>query len=140
MARCCGSRTCDYGYSDVRHLGGSTLGKRGSLAFMARKTVVTIEDDLDGSEASETVNFSVDGNEYEIDLNSEHASELRGALSRYADVARKTSGGRGRPARKSSGSGNDAKAIRMWALDQGLQVNTRGRVQADIVEKYQAAH
>lgn len=107
---------------------------------MARKVVTTLEDDLDGSEASETLNFSIDGAEYEIDLNSEHASELRSALSRYTDVARKTSGGRGRPARKSSGSGTDAKAIRMWALDQGISVNTRGRIQADIVEKYQAAH
>lgn len=106
-----------------------------------RKTVVVLEDDLDGSEASETLNFSVDGTEYEIDLNADHASELRSALSRYTDVARKTSGGRGRPARKSSSrAGTDAKAIRMWALDNGLQVNTRGRIQADIVEKYQAAH
>lgn len=107
---------------------------------MARKVVTTLEDDLDGSEASETVNFSVDGTEYEIDLNSEHASELREALSKYTNVARKTSSGRGRPSRKSSGSGTDAKAIRLWALDQGLQVNTRGRIQADIVEKYQQAH
>ncbi|RAM37285.1 histone-like nucleoid-structuring protein Lsr2 [Arthrobacter globiformis] len=107
---------------------------------MARKTVVTLEDDLDGTEASETLNFSVDGTEYEIDLNAEHASELRSALSRYTKVARKTSGGRGRPApRKTSGSGVDAKAVRMWAIDNGFQVNTRGRIQADIVEKYLAA-
>jgi hypothetical protein len=106
-----------------------------------RKTIVVLEDDLDGSEASETLNFSVDGADYEIDLNSEHANELRSALSRYTDVARKTSGGRGRPARsKSNLAGTDAKAIRMWALDQGLKVNTRGRIQADVVERYQAAH
>jgi hypothetical protein len=107
---------------------------------MARKTVVTLEDDLDGTEASETIKFSVDGTEYEIDLNAEHANELRSALSRYTDVARKTSGGRGRPAaRKTGSSGVDAKAVRMWAIDNGLQVNTRGRIQADIVEKYLAA-
>jgi hypothetical protein len=106
-----------------------------------RKEIVVLEDDLDGSEASETLNFSVDGTEYEIDLNADHANELRSALSRYTNAARKLSGGRGRPARKSStGAGTDAKAIRMWALDNGLKVNTRGRIQADIVEKYQAAH
>ncbi|KRE52960.1 hypothetical protein ASG92_25175 [Arthrobacter sp. Soil736] len=105
---------------------------------MARKIVTILYDDLDGSEASETLNFALDGTEFEIDLTEAHASELREALSKYTTVARKTSGGRGRPARKTSGS--DAKAIRMWALDQGLQVNTRGRIQADIVEKYQAAH
>lgn len=105
---------------------------------MARKTVVTLEDDLDGSKASETVNFAIDGVEYEIDLSAEHSNELREALRRYTDAARKISGSRGRPVRKTSG--NDAKAIRMWALDNGIQVNTRGRIQADVVEKYQAAH
>jgi hypothetical protein len=108
---------------------------------MARKTIVTLEDDLDGSQADETLNFSVDGTDYEIDLNSEHANELRSALSRYTNVARKLSGGRGRPAgRKTTTGGTDSKAIRMWALDNGLKVNTRGRIHADIVEKYQAAH
>lgn len=107
---------------------------------MARKIVTILSDDLDGSEASETVNFAIDGIEYEIDLNDAHANELRETFSKYTTVARKTSGGRGRPARKTSGSGTDAKAIRLWALDQGLQVNTRGRIQSDIVEKYQAAH
>lgn len=103
---------------------------------MARRTVVTFVDDLDGSEASETVNFAVDGTDYEIDLNNEHAAELREALARYARVARKIAG-RG-AARKSSG--NDAKAIRAWALSKGIQVNARGRIQADVVEKYRAAH
>lgn len=109
---------------------------------MARKVVTLLEDDIDGSEASETVSFALDGVEYEIDLNNDHATELRGALERFTAVARKTSGGRGRPAaRKSSSQGGpDAKAVRQWALENGLQVNTRGRIQADIVEKYEAAH
>lgn len=107
---------------------------------MARKTVVILEDDLDGSEADETISFAVDGAEYEIDLNTGHANELRRALDRYINAARKTSGGRGRPATRRIGGGVDAKAIRLWAIDNGLQVNTRGRIQADIIEKYQAAH
>lgn len=106
---------------------------------MASKTVVILSDDLDGSEANETIQFSLDGTEYEIDLNESNAAELRDALSRFTDAARKTSS-RGRQTRKSSGSGVDAKAIRLWALDQGMSVNTRGRIQAEIVEKYQAAH
>ena len=108
---------------------------------MARKTVIILEDDLDGSNASETVQFSIDGAEYEIDLNEEHANELRQALNRFASAARKSSGGRGRPAGRRSPAGNaDAKAIRQWALGKGLKVNARGRIQADIVEQYQAAH
>jgi hypothetical protein len=107
---------------------------------MATKIITRLEDDLDGSEASETISFALDGIEYAIDLNDEHAGELREALRRFTDAARKTSGGRGRPARKSAGGQADAKTVRMWALDNGLQVNTRGRIQADIVEQYQAAH
>ncbi|MDN4611465.1 histone-like nucleoid-structuring protein Lsr2 [Arthrobacter burdickii] len=107
---------------------------------MAQKIVTLLSDDIDGSEASESIRFGLDGTEYEIDLNEQHARELREALQRFTEVARRPSGGRPRRAgRNSSGSGIDAKAVRQWALDNGLQVNTRGRVQQEIVEKYQAA-
>ncbi|WP_427117030.1 histone-like nucleoid-structuring protein Lsr2 [Pseudarthrobacter scleromae] len=106
-----------------------------------KRTVTILEDDLDGSEASETVSFALDGTEYEIDLNNDHANELREALARFTNAGRKVSG-RGRPTGRKSAShgGPDAKAVRLWAVEQGLQVNTRGRIQADIVEKYEAAH
>ena len=109
---------------------------------MARKTVVVLEDDIDGSEARETISFALDGSEYVIDLNEGHANELREALSRFTGAGRKVSGGRGRPAArtKSSQGGPDAKAVRMWAVENGIQVNTRGRSQAEVVEKYEAAH
>ncbi|MBE4720003.1 Lsr2 family protein [Pseudarthrobacter sp. AB1] len=106
-----------------------------------QKTIVVLSDDLDGSEASETITFALDGAEYEIDLNETNAAELREALERFTQAARKTSGGRGRPAgRKSAGGGIDTKAVRLWAIDNGFQVNTRGRIQSDIIEKYQAAN
>ncbi|MET4097286.1 Lsr2 family protein, partial [Arthrobacter sp. UYCu712] len=74
-------------------------------------------------------------------LNESNAAELREALQRFTQAARKTSDGRGRPAaRKSGGSGIDTKAVRLWAIDNGLKVNTRGRIQSDIIEKYQAAN
>lgn len=110
---------------------------------MAQKTVVIISDDIDGSEADETIRFALDESEYEIDLNNDHANELRGALERFTKVARKTSGGRGRPAaaRKSASHGGpDAKAVRQWAAENSISVNTRGRIQAEVVEKYEAAH
>jgi hypothetical protein len=61
-------------------------------------------------------------------------SELREALSRFTKAARKT-GGRARTARPGSAS---AREVRLWAAGQGLQVNTRGRIQTDIMEKYEA--
>jgi hypothetical protein len=109
---------------------------------MAKKTVVLLEDDIDGSEATETLSFALDGSEYEIDLNEGHAGELRQALARFTNAGRKISGGRSRSASrpKSSHGGPDAKAVRMWAVENGIQINTRGRIQAEVVEKYEAAH
>ncbi|WP_142060095.1 Lsr2 family protein [Pseudarthrobacter sp. B4EP4b] len=109
---------------------------------MAKKTVVLLEDDIDGSEATETLSFALDGSAYEIDLNEGHANELRDALARFTEAGRKVAGGRGRPATrtKSSHGGPDAKAVRLWAAENGIQVNTRGRIQAEVVEKYEAAH
>jgi hypothetical protein len=110
---------------------------------MAKKVVVLLEDDIDGSEAKETISFSLDDTEYEIDLNEGHANELREALARFSNAGRKVAGGRGRSAartKSSSHGGPDAKAVRLWAAENGIQVNTRGRIQADVVEKYEAAH
>jgi hypothetical protein len=109
---------------------------------MAKKTVVLLEDDIDGSEATETLSFALDGSDYEIDLNEDHAKELRQALTRFTKAGRKVAGGRGRPAvrTKSSQAGPDAKTVRMWAAENGIPVNTRGRIQAEVIEKYEAAH
>jgi hypothetical protein len=109
---------------------------------MAKKTVVLLEDDIDGSEATETLSFALDGSEYEIDLNEGHANELREALARFTNAGRKVSGGRGRTVArtKSSQGGPDAKAVRLWAAENGINVNTRGRIQAEVMEKYEAAH
>ena len=111
-----------------------------NLSGMAKRVITTLEDDLDGSEAIETINFSIDGTEYEIDLNDAHATELRGALNKYTSVARKTTG-RARPARKPGGiGGTDTKAVRAWAIENGIAISSRGRVQADVVARYEAAH
>jgi len=64
---------------------------------MAQKVEILLVDDIDQSEASQTIEFGVDGVQYAIDLNDAHADELRGTLARYVDSARRTGG------RKSSG-------------------------------------
>jgi Lsr2 len=52
-------------------------------------------DDFDGSEAASTVRFALDGTEYEIDLNAEHAQALRDALARYVQAARRATSASG---------------------------------------------
>lgn len=59
---------------------------------MAQVTVVELVDDLDGSEADETVEFALDGAAYEIDLSATNAEELREALGPYVEAARRAGG------------------------------------------------
>jgi len=113
-------------------------------ATMAQKTLVQLIDDLDGDEASETITFGLDGQEFEIDLNEANAKALRKTLSPYAEVARSTGGRRrGRQAR-SAPSGKkpqafDPKAVRAWAAANGIQLSNRGRIPADVLDKFRAA-
>ena len=104
---------------------------------MAQKVQVTLVDDLDGGPADETVYFSIDGNSYEIDLSADNATALRGALTRFVSAGRKVTGQR-KAARTRSGGTNPA-AVREWARSQGISVNERGRISADLLAKYQAA-
>lgn len=103
---------------------------------MAQKVQVMLVDDIDGSTASETVSFALDGAKYEIDLNAEHAAELRAALAPWISAGRKVSGrsaARGR-------SGGDVSKIRAWAKSHGYQISERGRIPANIRDAYNAAH
>jgi hypothetical protein len=59
---------------------------------MAQKIQALLIDDLDGSAAEGTVRFGLDGTDYEIDLNAGHATQLRDALARYVDDARRAGG------------------------------------------------
>ena len=115
---------------------------------MAQKIQTLFIDDIDGSEAEGTVRFALDGAEYEIDLNAKHADELRKALSRYVDAARRSGGGGNtarRPARngggsrRSAASGLNTNEVREWAKSQGFEVKDRGRVPAELVVRFKAA-
>ena len=109
---------------------------------MAQKIQTLLIDDLDGSEAEGPVRFGLDGTDYEIDLNAEHAQALRDALARYVHAARRARGGARRLARggrRASASGVDSTEVREWAKAQGIDVKDRGRVPAELVVKFKAA-
>ena len=111
---------------------------------MAQKVQTLFVDDLDGSEAEGTVRFGLDGTEYEIDLNTKHAQQLRDALARYVAAARRTgaSASARQPARnrrKATASAPNSTAVREWAKTQGIEVKDRGRIPAELVVKFQAA-
>jgi hypothetical protein len=105
---------------------------------MAKKTVVTLEDDLDGGRADETLRFGIDGREYEIDLNKKNASRLRKEIAPFIDHARRA--GRGpRRAVRTAASRRRSHDIRLWAKKQGIELSERGRIPASVVEQYEAA-
>jgi Lsr2 len=109
-----------------------------------RQTVTTLVDDIDGGKAEETVSFAVDGKYYEIDLGKKNAAKLRDLLQDYAGYARSVrsnGAGRGGGRRKPSSTFNevDTKAVRAWAASNSIQVSARGRISADVLERYRAA-
>ena len=118
---------------------------------MAQRTIVTLTDDLDGSEATETVALGLDGTSYEIDLTAVHAQDLRDTLAPFVSAARRTSGPAARRAAAAPATAAEAgksrqpsevdpKAVRAWAGANGVAVNSRGRLSAGVLAQYRAAN
>ena len=111
---------------------------------MAQKVNIILVDDVDGSEATETLSFGLDGTTYEIDLSDKNASGLRDALAPYVGHARKATGGRrgGRKATSTTSNnlGPSPRLVRDWARSNGYEVSDRGRVPADVLQAYEAAN
>lgn len=103
---------------------------------MAQKVQVILVDDIDGGAADETVKFAVEGSQYEIDLSTVHATEMRAALAPWVSAARKVS------ARSSAKprTGSDTSQVRAWAKANGYDVSERGRISATVRSAYDAVH
>jgi hypothetical protein len=107
---------------------------------MAKTTVVTITDDIDGSDGAETVAFGFGGQTYEIDLSKKNLDKFKKGLQPFIDSGRRVNRqGAARTARSRT-SRKDSSAIRSWAAEQGLPVSERGRIPAAVVAQYEAAH
>jgi hypothetical protein len=108
---------------------------------MAQRVIVQKTDDVDGSEADQTVTFAVDGVTYEIDLTDEHANELRAAVEPYATAARRVGGvpRRAVVAVVKAAKDYDPKAVRAWAGSRHIELPARGRIPAAVVAEFHAA-
>ncbi|QWF77802.1 histone-like nucleoid-structuring protein Lsr2 [Amycolatopsis sp. CA-230715] len=100
-------------------------------------------DDLDGSEADETIQFELDGTRYRIDLSAENAKAFRALLARYVEAGRYLRGYRRKllpgGGRAPSGTTVDNCRIRHWARVNGLPVSERGVLPTRIVDLYERA-
>ena len=112
---------------------------------MAKVVSTAYVDDLDGSEASGSVDFSLDGKDYTIDLSDSNAARLRDALAAFVASARRASGtGRRRltsssPQRSASGrSREETQEIRAALRELGYSVKDRGRIPAELLAAYEA--
>ncbi|QFG67627.1 histone-like nucleoid-structuring protein Lsr2 [Ornithinimicrobium pratense] len=110
---------------------------------MAQRVQVILVDDVSGGDATETVEFALDGVTYEIDLNDENATRLREDLAPWIGQARR-SGGRRQTRRRgsstSSGPSEDLSKIREWGRENGYKVSSRGRVSQELRDAYAAAN
>ncbi|RLV54602.1 Lsr2 family protein [Aeromicrobium phragmitis] len=104
--------------------------------------------DISGEEiesGTPTLTFAFDGTSYEIDVTEKEKDEIEKAFAPYIRAGRKSNSAasarrRGRRSGGSSNSGSQAKEVRAWAKEQGIDVPARGRIPADILEKYNAAN
>jgi hypothetical protein len=110
---------------------------------MAQKVEVLLLCDLDDGnvDAEETLQFSLGNTSYEVDVCAKHAQQIREGLEPFIEHGRKVSGGgNSRRRQRTAGSRQETTDIRSWAKDQGIHVNERGRIPANVVKQYEAAH
>ncbi len=132
---------------------------------MSVRVIRVLTDDLDGTDADDTIRFAMDGIEYEIDLSLPNANEFRAVVQKYVDAGRRVgkmpgSGSRGPkvpvPGRSQSSWMERAAApaathatydpaareerarVREWARNHGVQVPDRGRISQDVLDAYAA--
>lgn len=115
---------------------------------MAERVIRQLIDDIDGSEITEgggeRVEFTFRGVEYQIDLSSANVVKFDKAVKPFVDAAMKVGGGRSARPKATSSNGKASKeqlsAIREWARKNGHDVSDRGRIKAEVVEAFEAAH
>jgi hypothetical protein len=112
---------------------------------VAKQIIHKLVDDLDGGDADETVKFSLDGVQYEIDLSKKNAGKLRDLFGPYVGAGSRVGRGGvvvgGRAARgrgMATADREQNKAIRAWAKKVGRDISDRGRIPQEIVDEYHA--
>jgi hypothetical protein len=114
---------------------------------MARVKITKLVDDLDGvSPADETIKFSYEGVDYEIQLSAKHAAEFRAVVAEWTPYARAL--GTVKSATRRTRRDPDAPRvdraenllIRTWAAKQGYVLPPRGRIRVDVRNAYFDAH
>ena len=115
---------------------------------MARKVVVELVDDIDGTvfgEDGESITFSVNGVDYEIDLKDKHATKFHNQIGFFIEHATRVGGRKRRSDRPVAAEApvrrrGNGKEIRAWAAEQGYEIASRGRIPAEVEQAYTRTH
>jgi Lsr2 len=106
---------------------------------VAQRVTITLEDDLGGGPADETIRFAFGGTVYEIDLSTKNATAFRAKLAPFLEHARTAGPSQPRPPGRTAANRQRSGDIRAWAQTQGIAVSERGRIPASVVQQYRAA-
>lgn len=112
---------------------------------MAQRVLTILVSDLTGQDIpvgdGRTVEFSVDGRDYRLDLSDAEARAFDAALSPYVRAAQRVGGtappATGRVAPRIEKAQLDA--MRRWARANGYNVSDRGRISAEVQAAYHAS-
>ena len=108
---------------------------------MAKTLVEVLVDDLDGTEAVESVRLGWNGQWRQLELSERNLAALSKAIDRFWDAGRPVKGDAAASRRRAGTtiSGRDPRAIRVWAAENGIAVPSRGRIPRDIEDRYNEA-
>lgn len=104
---------------------------------MTQKTVTRRICDRDKTNPANEVHFAVGGTPYTVDLCEGCEDELLKALEPFlalAAVVRRPYKRADRVPRVGAG------AVRVWAVENGIEVGPRGRISRELEDRYLAAH
>lgn len=104
---------------------------------MATETQTRLIDDLDGSEASHTIHFSLDHKSYVVDMNEDNARRVREQFQTLIEAGRPVKNGKTKASKSTRNT--ESPKIRKWAREQGYDVPQRGRIPEELVQAYHAS-
>jgi nucleoid-associated protein Lsr2 len=111
---------------------------------MVKSLVEVLVDDLDGTEAVESVMLGWNGQWRRIELSEKNLAALSKAVDRFWEAGRPVAerGGASRRTRspRAGTNGRDPKAIRAWAEANGIAVPKRGRIPGAVEKRYNQAN
>ena len=105
---------------------------------MATKTILI--DDLDGSEANQTIAFVINGDAYTIDLSNDNANKFFTDIQPYVKAAQNRKRQKISVIQGEVIAVEQRSAIREWAKKNGLEISARGRIPKEIIEAFNKEH